>query len=167
MENRNQTEPHHTNRWKFILSLGFFAGLIWGAVKIVFYYLGFTKVIPGFLAEPFYTHKFLNSWNGHLVGWFYFIVFSLLASVLYMIFFSKVKGPWLGIGYGLFWWSFLYLFFGPLNGMMKRIDKLDWNSIISDICLFLLWGIFIGYTVSMEFTDESQREPLSNFKTSK
>ncbi len=153
---------HKTNRWKFILYLGFFAGFIWGGVKLCFYYLGFTKVIPAFLAEPFYTHDFLDSLTGHMMGWLYFVAFSMLASIFYFLFLRKVKGPWLGIAYGILWWSFLYLFFGPLNGMMKSIDKLDWNSIVTDACLFILWGLFIGFTIAVEFTDEQSDERSAN-----
>lgn len=160
MERMDRLEhtTHLTNRWTFALRLGIFAGLIWGAVKIVFYYLGFTKVIPGFMVEPFYQHAFLNSWKGHMVGWFYFIVISIIATYIYILFFYKIKGPWMGMVYGLLWWCFFYLIIGPLNAMMPRIDKLDWNTIITDFCLFILWGLFIGYTIAVEFTDERMRE---------
>jgi hypothetical protein len=161
MNEMTQTTKH-TNRFKYALSLGCYAGLIWGAVKIGFYYLGFTKVIPGFLAEPFYKHSQLASWSGHFIGWLYFIVFSVLASFLYMLLLSKVRGPWLGILYGWVWWSIIYLFVGPLTGMMKWIGQLDWNSIIVDACLFTLWGLFIGYSMAVEFTDDRLSEPLNN-----
>jgi uncharacterized membrane protein YagU involved in acid resistance len=149
-----------TNRWIFAVKLGFFAGLIWGAVKIMFYYLGFTKVLPAFLVEPFFVREFMNSWSGHLVGWLFFTLFSIAASVLYAAFLYKVKGPWPGVAYGLIWWALLYLWIGPITGMMKRIDRLDWNSILSDASLFVLWGVFIGYTIAIEFTDETIREPF-------
>lgn len=151
-----------TNRWKFTLNLGFFAGLIWGAAKICFYYLGLTKVIPGFLAEPFYKHDMLASLSGHLIGWLYFVMFSVVAAFIYLLLFSKIKGPWAGIVYGLTWWSIIYLYLGPINGMMKWIDHLDWNSILVDASLFTLWGLFIGYTIAVEFNDEQLREPFTN-----
>lgn len=151
----------HTNPWKFAIITGFFAGLIWGAVKIVFYYLGFTKVLPAFLVEPFFLRGFMHSWSGHLVGWLFFTLLSIFASLLYTAFLRKANGPWPGILYGLAWWAILYLFVGPITGMMKWIYQLDINSILTDACLFTLWGIFIGYTITVEFTDERIREPGS------
>jgi uncharacterized membrane protein YagU involved in acid resistance len=149
----------NTNRWFFALYIGFYAGLIWGAVKIIENYFHFTTIVPGFLVEPFFKHEFLMSWQGVLTGWAFFIVFSVIAAFVYMIVLSKVKGPWMGILYGAAWWGLLYLLIGPLAGMMYWVNKLDWNTIITDFCLFLLWGLFIGYTISLEFTDERNREP--------
>lgn len=36
--------------------------------------------------------------------------------------------------------------------------KLPWNTVISEFCIFLLWGMFIGYTAAIEYTDERKRE---------
>ncbi|MEW9699151.1 YqhR family membrane protein [Paenibacillus sp. SI8] len=149
-----------TNRWLFALYIGFFAGLIWGALKIVEHYLKFTKVVVGFLVEPFFKHDFLLSWQGTLVGWGFFILFSIVAAYLYTIAFWKLRGPWWGIGYGAVWWCFVYLFVGPLAGMTYWITDLDINSSISDFCLFLIWGMFIGYSINVEYTDERTREPI-------
>lgn len=161
--NKAKQTTQRTNRWRFILNLGFFAGLIWGLVKILLYYLGFTKVIPAFLVEPMLSHDVITSWVGHLIGLLSFIIFSMIAAIIYLLLFNKVKGPWLGMLYGLIWWALLYLIIGPPLGMMKKITKLDGNSMTSDICLFILWGVFIGYSVALEFTDERQREPFTNF----
>ncbi len=148
-----------TNKWTYALKLGFFAGLIWGALKNLFYYLEFTKVVPLFLMKRLFTPTFTESWIGHLVGWGVFILFSMAMAVLYTALFSKIKGPWMGIGYGLAVWAFLYLLAGPVLGMLNWINKLDLNTIITEVCLFVLWGLFIGYSIAFEFTDERKNEP--------
>ncbi|MFS1512146.1 YqhR family membrane protein [Chengkuizengella sp. SCS-71B] len=153
-----------TNRFLFALNLGFFAGLIWGAIHKGFYYLSFTKITSSFLAEPFFKHDFLNTWSGFFIGWLFFILFSIFSSFIYTFLFSKVKGAWLGLVYGLFWWANIYLWIGPLTGMMEWINKLDLNSIITGVCFFLLWGIFIGYTIAIEFTNEQNREAFNHIK---
>jgi hypothetical protein len=149
-----------TNRWIYALKLGFFAGLIWGAVKNLFYYLEFTKVKPLFLVKPLFTPAFTESWIGHLLGWGFFIAFSMASALIYTALFSKIKGPWMGMIFGAGMWAALYLIIGPVLGMMNWIYKLDLNTIISDFCLFLLWGLFIGYSVAVEFTEERANEPL-------
>ncbi|MFB7815611.1 YqhR family membrane protein [Paenibacillus chitinolyticus] len=152
-------EEKKTNRAFFALYLGFFAGIIWGAVKIIEYIFKFTRVIPAFLAEPFYRHDFLLTWQGTLVGWLFFIVFSIQASFIYMFLFGKVRGPWMGVGYGIAWWCLLYLVIGPWTGMMGSMYFSDWNTILTDFCLFLVWGLFIGYSTAFEFTEEHSRKP--------
>lgn len=153
----------HTNRFLFALNVGFFAGIVWGIIKILSYYIGFTKVIPAFLAEPFFKDPLLQGWTGHLLGLGHFVLFSMLAALIYALLLYKINGPWLGYAYGILWWSIIYLGVGPMLQMMKRIDHLDWNTIINDFCIFLLWGVFIGYTIAFEYNDQRITEPFSNF----
>lgn len=148
-----------TDRFRFAVNIGFFAGFIWGGIKIVEFAMRFTEVVPGFLLEPFYRHAYLVTREGILLGWISFIVFSILASLIYMVLLRKMRGPWPGIAYGAVWWAFLYLLAGPLTEMIPPVKQMDLNSFVSDLGLFLLWGLFIGYTISVEFTDESKREP--------
>ncbi|WP_234414167.1 YqhR family membrane protein [Paenibacillus sp. CAA11] len=148
-----------TNPIRFAIRLGFFAGLIWGAVHGFFYYMRFTVVIPGFLAEPFFKHSFLVTRPGYYVGWLVFILFSIVASLLYTLVLRKVKGPWMGMFYGLLWFVLIYALLSPALHMAPLLFKMGWNSLISEVCLFLLWGLFIGYTVATEYNDERFREP--------
>lgn len=148
-----------TNIWLFALQLGFFAGLIWGGLRGLFYYLSFTTVLPGFLMEPFYKKSFLDSQPGYYAGWFSFIVFSILATLMYVLLLRKVKGPWPGIAYGIAWWVILFALIGPVMQMTKPIHNMTVDTNISEFCIFLLWGLFVGYSTAEEFTDERGREP--------
>lgn len=156
MDQSRQPKIKHTNPFYFALELGFFAGLIWGAVRLLFYALNFTKVIPAFLAEPFFKHDFLISSAGHMIGYLFFIVFSMIVSLLYVLVFRKLKGPWPGMLYGVMWWAIIFLG-GAWLFLQQPPFKMPWNTVISEFCVFLLWGLFIGYTVAVEFTDERAR----------
>ncbi|WP_165971969.1 YqhR family membrane protein [Paenibacillus piri] len=149
-----------TNRWTFAMNIGFFAGLFWGAVKIIEHYFHFTSLVPGFLVEPFFKRSFLLTWEGYLVGWAFFILFSMAATLLYTALFAKAVGPWVGVGFGMGVWALIFLLIGPVTGMMNWIAYLDWNTILTEACLFMLWGLFIGYSIAFELNDESVREPF-------
>jgi len=148
-----------TKKILFFLMIGFFAGLIWGAVKLMEYGLKFTELSPGMLIEPFYKHAFVISWWGLGFGWAAFIIFSIIAAMIYGFTLRKVKGPWFGLVYGVAWWTVIYWVIGPWVESVPKPRMLNWNTIITDFCLFLLWGLFIGYSIAMEFTDEESREP--------
>lgn len=143
-----------TNPWLFALQVGLFAGLIWGGLQVIFYYLEFTKILPGFMVEPFFYHNFLKSWSGIFVGWACFLLFSIFSAYIYTLFFRKWKGPWPGIGYGLLWWCIWFVIIGPIVESIKPVGKQGINTITSELCLFVLWGLFIGYTISFEFNEE-------------
>ena len=155
----DRSGPVRTNRFSFALELGFYAGFIWGALRWLSYYLGFTKMVPGFLLEPFFKHSFLLSIAGQLAGWLSFIAFSVICALLYVFLFRKAKGPWPGIAYGVVWWAVIYIALNPLFHFTVNVKKLSWDTNITELCLFLLWGLFIGYTTAVEYTDEKQREP--------
>lgn len=157
MGKSHQQSSEHTNHWAFALELGIFAGLIWGGMRWLMYVMHFTKVIPGYLAEPFFKHEFLLTNAGQLVGYLFFIGFSVIASLLYVLVLRRLKGPWPGMIYGVLWWSAIYLA-GSWMFLMQPSFRLPWNSVISEFCTFLLWGLFIGYTAAIEYTDERKRE---------
>jgi hypothetical protein len=156
---RGSERKERTGVWSFALQIGFFAGLIWGAVKAAETYFKFTRIPATFMAKPFFAPSFMNTTAGFWMGWLAFIVFSIAASLLYAALFRKVVGHWTGLAYGAAWWALLYLLVGPSTGMMKWIYRYEWNTIATDACLFLLWGLFIGFSISFEFTDEREREP--------
>lgn len=157
MSKSHQQQSRHTNSWIFALELGFFAGLIWGGLRWLMYWLKFTEVSPGFLAEPFFKHDFLITTLGQLVGYLFFIVFSVLVALLYVLTLRRLKGPWPGMALGVLWWAILFLVASQLF-LLQRPFRLSWNSLISEFCVFLIWGLFIGYTTALEFTDERKRE---------
>ncbi|AZK47048.1 YqhR family membrane protein [Paenibacillus lentus] len=154
-----EKEENGTNPWSFGLQLGFFAGLIWGGARALMYFFSFTVILPGYLAEPFFKTRFLQTQGGYYVGWLFFILFSIIAALLYTLLFRRLKGPYPGILYGIIWWGIIFIVVGPMFGMMKPISELPSSTLISEFCLYLLWGLFIGYTAAMEYTDERHREP--------
>ncbi|WP_340024618.1 YqhR family membrane protein [Paenibacillus sp. FSL K6-1096] len=157
MPSRTKQTSVHTNPFYFSVELGFFAGLIWGGARWLMYVLHFTKVLPGFLAEPFFKHDFLMTPAGHLLGYLFFIAFSVLVSMIYVFILRRLNGPWPGMIYGVLWWSALFLA-GSRLFLLQPPFKLPWDTVISEFCLFLLWGLFIGYTAAIEYTDERKRE---------
>ncbi|WP_223066527.1 YqhR family membrane protein [Paenibacillus caui] len=158
-QQKNENTKKKTDPVWFALELGFFAGLIWGAVHGFFYFMRFTIVIPGFLAEPFFKHAYLKTQPGYFIGWLYFTVFSVIASLLYVLILRKLKGPWPGILYGIWWWVVIYGVLSPSLMLTEPLRTMGWTSVISEFCLFVLWGLFIGYTTALEFTEDRLREP--------
>lgn len=151
---------HHTNPWLFSSMIGLFAGLIWGIIRWLFYEMKFTIELPGLLADPFFKSSYLKTGWGIVIGIASYIVFSVLAALLYKVLLGRLRGPWPGVLYGLAWWAVIFLLLGPVLGMSRQITVAGWNTLFSELCIFLLWGLFIGYSIAFEFTDEASREPM-------
>lgn len=159
---QSQNKQHRTNPWTFSAIVGLFAGLIWGSLKILLYYFEFTKVEPAFFMRSWYVDGYLQSWRGHIVGLFWLVVMSIAVSLLYAAILRKVRGPWMGILYGLLWWAVLYGLIGPVTGTSESVFTMERNSFWTELSLFVLWGVFIGYSISFEFTDEQTRGNMNH-----
>lgn len=164
-----QSKKNGKSSWiTFSLNIGFFAGFFWGFVAVFQHYFHFTHIVPGFLLVPFFPIDFLRTGYGYLVGWLSWIPFSMIASLLYGLLFRRRVSHYRGLIYGALCWGLLFVLICPMLNMTLSINLLDWNSIITSFCLFLVWGLFIGYSISMEYTDEGAHEPAkSTFGTKK
>jgi hypothetical protein len=143
----------------FAMYIGFYAGLIWGVFAYVFYYLEFTTIKPAFLIQPFVTKDFLHSWMGVLSGLLLFILYSIIAAFIYSGFLYKSSGPWPGILFGIVWWIVIFGMVGPYFDLLPPLRKLNLDTRVTELCRYTLWGAFIGYSITLEFTDEREREP--------
>lgn len=148
-----------TNPWSYALYIGFYAGLIWGLAGFVMYLFDFTELRPAFWIAPWADKAFQASWRGYLAGLAAYVALSMLAALLYAAVLRKAHGPWPGILYGFGWYLLLFLLIGPSCGMVPAFTKLEVQTLLSEMCRFLLWGVFIGYSITLEFTDERIREP--------
>lgn len=60
---------------------------------------------------------------------------------------------WMGIIYGGLLWLVTFFLIQPLFPYTKQIMELSLDTIISTICLFVLYGTFIGYSISYDYYD--------------
>ncbi len=155
-------DPAPTRPVLYSLKIGFFAGLIWGLLRWLASGLHFTKVSQAFLLDPFVPRAWLGGFYWQLGGLGAFIAMSILAAVLYVALLGKLSGPWPGFAFGAVWWALVYAWAGPLVGALPPLNLIGWDSIVTDFCLFLLWGLFIGYSISFELHDEAALEPSPN-----
>ncbi|RUS48049.1 YqhR family membrane protein [Cohnella sp. AR92] len=145
--------------FRYALQIGFFAGVIWGLVRWLVVALNLTEVPQAFLADSWMPRAKLNTAYWHCAGFVLFIAMSIAAAVLYWLLLGALRGPWPGVVFGGAWWCLLFLVIGPPTGMTESVRVIGWNSIVSELGLYLVWGLFIGYSIAFEFHDEASREP--------
>jgi ABC-type antimicrobial peptide transport system permease subunit len=153
-----------TSPIRYSCIIGFFAGLIWGLIRWLATGLNFTNVTQAFLLDPFVNREVLGGFLWQLAGLIAFIGMSIIAALVYILLLGRFKGPFPGLLFGLSWWGLVYAGAGPIIGAVPPLNKIGWNSIATDLCLFLVWGLFIGYSIAFEFHSESEQEPRSNKK---
>jgi uncharacterized membrane protein YagU involved in acid resistance len=149
----------HTEPVAFCLYIGFFAGLIWGLIRWLAVAMNFTKVPAAFLADPWVKRSELSHISWQFAGLGLFILMSMAAALIYYALLKRYRGPYPGLIFGALWWAVFYAGFGPVVGAVPPMNRIGWDSLITDFCLFVTWGLFIGFSIAYEYHNEFEREP--------
>lgn len=145
---------NNKDKWRMALTIGLSGGVIWGLISLSLYYLQFTDIGPSIYAKPILAPEYEMKWQGHMIGLGFFVLFTLIESFLYAVFFIKFKSPWLGIAYGLILWGFIFILVNPIFHLTKPVKDLGFNTNSVMISLYILIGLFIGYSLSIEFNNQ-------------
>ena len=60
--------------------------------------------------------------------------------------------------FGVVCWLILLLVFSPMFKDLPALTKMSSNSIITSICIFILYGVFIGYSISFDYQEYIREE---------
>lgn len=129
-----------------LIELSFWGTIIWGIFRLFGHFLRFTSYSVGSFARPFFGLSADHSVAGNVVGSILLFVGTLAASLLYSLFFSRVKLWWGGLVYGLIFLLIIGFFF--------RMGNWSQGTLSTEIVWFLSYGLFIGMTISLEQRDQ-------------
>lgn len=136
------------------LSTGFIGGLMWSIFGVVIYYFNFVEVDPKkFILRPWKNVDWTSGWLGDIVTIILLAILSIGVAVIYYLLFKKVYSIWMGAIYGVFIWLAIFFLIQPLFPNTKQLFELSNETIISTLCLFILYGTFIGYSISYDYYD--------------
>lgn len=148
LEQNQQEEPmSHVSR---VVMIGLFGGLFWSLLGYIAYIFNFTEMGPALILEPWIDAEWKNSPLGNFIGIAIISLASILIALLYNAMFSKFDKLWIGITFGLALWGLVFYLLNPIFPNLKPVTELDPNTIITTICLYILYGVFIGYSISYD-----------------
>jgi len=137
---------------------GLFGGVFWSTIGWLAYYLNFTDVRPNVILEPWALGYWKNDWLGTIISIILIGIFSVAAAFVYYGLLKKFKGIWFGLGYGIVLFLVVFFALNPLLPGIKPFLKLGWDTFVTSICLFIVYGIFIGYSINYEYQMTLQKD---------
>lgn len=148
-ENTNPKRATSSTKRKIVeaLSIGIWGAVIWSVFGYICYWLNLAKVSPAHISKVIIKESMMFQWQGLLISILLLICLSIIFSLIYVFIFSHIFTPWIGIIFGCIIWY-----------AMLGWRKLDINTIASTISLFILYGAFIGYSLSIEFSSLEKKE---------
>lgn len=139
-----------------VASIGFFGGLIWSIVGYLAFFFNFIRVGPALVLMPWALGDWKNGYIGQLVGIVVIALLSIAVAFLYRFLLARFNSIWPGLFYGIALWLLVFYILNPIFPGLKSVPKLDLNTIITSICIYILYGVFIGYSISYEFNEQQK-----------
>ncbi|EID45467.1 YqhR family membrane protein [Parageobacillus thermoglucosidasius] len=164
-ENQAQFEQNMRERPMSLLMkaviTGFVGGVFWSLLGYLAYFFHFTEISPNMLLIPWVAGDWKYGKLGNYVAIFLIGLLSILVALIYYVVLRRIRGMWAGVLYGFILWFIVFCGLNPLFPNLESVARLERNTIITTLCLYILYGVFVGYSISFE-TQEMDRQTQSS-----
>lgn len=141
---------------------GFVGGVFWGFIGLVCYYFNFTELNPLMILEPWIDGGWKDSWLGVVISLLLLGIFGIIAAFLYQWVLSNFLSIWVPILYGALLFFFVFYVLNPLFPNLNPLRELQGNTIITTFCLYVLFGVFVGYSISYDKRERKMHSGKQN-----
>jgi hypothetical protein len=148
----NQTRE--VKKKTYVYTTGFFGGFFASSLAYIAHFLNFIPFGPAILLQllPIYENTpWMRGIGGHALGIILISLLSVLAAYLYYVLFRRIDTAWTGVWYGLALWVVIFLGLNQLIPGVKTVGQLGWDTNITLVCIFIMYGLFVGYSISYEY----------------
>ncbi|WP_421379535.1 YqhR family membrane protein [Bacillus salacetis] len=133
-----------------VIATGFTGGILWSGIAYICYMFSFTKLEPNIILEPWAVGDWKETWLGIVISILAYGLVSIGVALVYYALLRKLKSMWVGAGYGIALMLIVFVVLNPLFPSMKGLGDTDYITLITEACLYILYGVFIGYSISYE-----------------
>lgn len=141
-----------------VLLTGLVGGILWSGLGYLAYVFNFTEVRPNVILEPWALGEWKNQWLGTVISILIIGGISIIAALIYYAALKKITNILGGIGFGIAIFFIVFWILNPIFPGIEPFRELKWNTIITSVCLYILYGTFIGYSISYEYKEQENRE---------
>lgn len=159
----NQKAETSLNVCKRSILTGFTAGVLWTAIGAALAYFDFMEFSPrAMLVRPWLKVGWADRWQGGLLSIFLAGLLAILVALIYFALFRKLASMWVGVTYGVLIWAIVFVIMLPVLRSLPSFGELTKETIVTSLCLYVLFGVFVGFSISYDYEDT-----VINSKTSR
>ncbi|WP_338470227.1 YqhR family membrane protein [Niallia sp. XMNu-256] len=141
-----------------VMITGFIGGIVFSSLAFLAYIFDFTSISPRVILEPWTFGDWKRGWLGTLIAIVFMGAISIVAALIYYGLLRKFKSMWVGIAYGLALFLLVFFILNPIFPGIQPFNELNVNTLVTTLCLYVLYGLFVGYTISYEESEISNRK---------
>ena len=154
-ENRYHSKSTLINN---ILTIGFVGGVLASFFGMTAHYLNFIDFSPKFILTSWSNQSWIKAWQGFLITMILFGILSIVVAFLYYWLLKKINNMVAYMLFGVVWWLILLIAINPMFKDLPTLAKMSSDSIITSMCIFVLYGVFIGYSISYDYQEYLREE---------
>ena len=160
MSNKKKENRYHSKSMLIsnMLTVGFFGGAIASLLGIIAHYFNFMEFSPTFILTSWSNQSWIKAWQGWFVTIILFGILSVVVAFLYYLLLKQTKSMVANMVFGVVCWLIFLLAFKPMFHDLPSLSKMSSDSIITSICIFVLYGVFIGYSISFDYQEYLREE---------
>ena len=132
---------------------GFIGGVFWSALAYLAYILNFTEISPNLILQPFALGNWKEGAFGNIISIVIIGLISIGAALVYYAILRRFDGMWLGFAYGGALWALVFFVLNPIFPNVETVLELSRGTIVTTLCLYILYGVFIGYSISFDYKE--------------
>lgn len=133
-----------------VVIIGLVGGVLWSGLGYLAYVFNFTEIHPNVILEPWTIGAWKEGWLGTIISIFMIGGISILAALIYYAALRKFSSIFVGAGYGIALFLLVFFVLNPIFPGISPFWELKRNTIITSVCLYILYGVFVGYSISYE-----------------
>ncbi|MFC0522647.1 YqhR family membrane protein [Pontibacillus salicampi] len=138
---------------------GLIGGLLWSFIGAITYYISFSSVsAASFIVRSWLQTDWTGGFLAELIGIIGVGILSIGTALLFFGLLRKRKGLMPSILFGVALWGVIFYVLNPIFTAVPSVVDMDSNTIVTTLCLYILYGTFIGYSISYEYNEYEQRE---------
>lgn len=162
VKHAKDAQPRRMSYGMTIFIIGISGGIFWSLIGYLAFYLNFINFGPALILKPWALGEWKNSHYGQLVGVLTIGILSIGLAFVYKLLFQKIRSFWAGVVFGLILWVIVFHFVNPFMPSLQPVAKLDQNTVVTSICLYVAYGLFIGYSISYAYIEQNQKRTTAS-----
>jgi len=122
------------------------------------YVFNFTEIRPNVILEPWTIGAWKEGWLGTTISILLIGVISIVAALIYYAALRKFPNILVGAGYGIVLFLLVFFVLNPIFPGISPFHELERNTIITSVCFYILFGVFVGYSISYEESEHKSQQ---------
>lgn len=135
------------------ITTGFVGGVFWSLLAYFASILNFTEVSPNLILQPFALGDWKEGVIGNLISIVIIGLISIGAALVYYAVLKRFKSMWFGVAFGGALWALVFFVLNPIFPNVDTVFELQRGTIVTTLCLYILYGTFVGYSISFDYNE--------------